>query len=482
MAREVKMQSRVREVDWQQVKEWDRKYLIHARYSQQEYDPQPLARTEGSWLYRPDGSKILDFLSGYISVNIGYSHPRIQAAIKEAADSFGFAADHSFATEYRSRVAKLLMEDILGPDDWAGAVRFTVTGSEAVELACIIAKLYTNRPTIVSKEWAYHGYTMGAAGATTSPAYRSGLASDTEPAETRPVPSHPPGGFMMVPGNNCYRCSLGHEYPACKMRDGTLPCVHVVDSMVSARVDSVAAIITDIAQARGTVIPPEEYFAQLRQLTKELGILWIDDEVVCGFGRLGKWFGYQRYGVTPDIMCIGKGLCSSALPVSAVVVSKEIAEFLNKQRFLQLSTFSGHPLAMAAAAANLEVMLEENIPARAAKAGEYIAEKLRVLERNHRCIGRVGGAGVFWSVELVKNRETKEHFRKRALSFNYAGDIHDSVQDVIAHKCHDKGVLLGGFMPNSVILGPPCTVTREEIDIAIDALDDALKEIDAMCD
>ncbi|MFQ5902668.1 MAG: aminotransferase class III-fold pyridoxal phosphate-dependent enzyme, partial [Candidatus Binatia bacterium] len=243
------------QVDWEKIKEWDEKYCLHARYTRNEYHSSPIVGGQGSYIHLADGTKILDFLSGYVSVNIGYNHPKVQAAIKNAADEASFVADHAFCTEHKAKLAKMLMEDILGPDDWAGGIRFCVTGSEANELAFMLAKLYTDRPLIVTREFSYHGWTMGAVGATTLRGYRSTLSDETDPTWVRDVPSHPGGGFMLVPGTNCYRCSLGHEYPGCKnRRTGELPCISIIRSLIQSRgPENVAAIITETSQGAGNI-------------------------------------------------------------------------------------------------------------------------------------------------------------------------------------------------------------------------------------
>jgi taurine--2-oxoglutarate transaminase len=147
-------------------------------------------------------------------------------------------------------------------------------------------------------------------------------------------------------------------------------------------------------------------------MARRLGILWIVDEVLMGFGRLGTWFGHQKYGkeLKPDIMCMAKGLSSSQIPCGAVLVSKKIADFMDTMRWNHVSTFAGHPIAMVAAQANLEYMIENNIPEMSRKAGEYFGAALTELEKKHRTIGLVKGAGMFWQVELVKNRATREPF------------------------------------------------------------------------
>ncbi|NQU07686.1 MAG: aminotransferase class III-fold pyridoxal phosphate-dependent enzyme, partial [Candidatus Abyssubacteria bacterium] len=152
-----------KEINWEQVHEWDQKYYFHVKQSADEFRFLPVSHTEGNYVHLANGMKLLDFVSQIIGANLGYKHPRVNAAIKEALDEVGFVQE-IFCTEYRTRAAKLIMEDLLGPDDWAGRIRFVNTGSEANEQAFAIAKLITGRPNIITREYAYHGSTAGASG------------------------------------------------------------------------------------------------------------------------------------------------------------------------------------------------------------------------------------------------------------------------------------------------------------------------------
>jgi taurine--2-oxoglutarate transaminase len=357
------------EVNWEQVYEWDVKYYLHVKQAASEYRFLPVSHTEGNCVYLANGMKILDFVSQIIGANLGYKHPRVTAAIREASERIGFVQE-LFCTEYRSRAAKLIMEDLLGPDAWAGRIRLVSTGSEANEQAFAIAKLITGRPNIITREYAYHGSTSGAAGASRNRYYRSTLASP-DSSEIRDVPNFPGTGFHVVPAPYCYRCSLGHTYPSCKQDHGTLACIRVSENLIrTIGAETVAAFVTEIFYGGSAIHPPAEYIPQLREMTRRLGILWIDDEVICGFGRCGKWFAYQLYpGATPDIMTLGKGMNGCALPVGGVVISKDIARELEKFRYWSGSTHAGHPVVAASVAAAVEFMIEENIPEVAARKG-----------------------------------------------------------------------------------------------------------------
>ncbi len=464
-------------INWEKVKEWDEKYYIHLDKTKEEYEHVPIESTQGDYLIMPDGTKLLDFFNQLYCVNAGQKNPEIQEAIKEATDRYGFVWE-AFVTDYRAKAAKLIIEDVLGQYDWPGKVSFANSGSEAVEKAMIISKLYTNRQNIVTREHAYHGATMGAAGATRLIGVRSGLAG-TEKEQYRQVPAHPGLGFIIAPAPNCFDCSLGHEYPDCKSRGDMLPCILATERVIKSHgVDSVAAMITEPSFGAGSIVPPEEYLPQIRQLTRKLGIVWIVDEVLTGFGRKGEWFAHQLYDVEPDIMTMAKGIVNSALPAAGIVVSKDIASFMDEWRWWTVSTFAAHPISMAAVCANIEYMIKNDLVKQAKEAGKYFGPKLQELEEKHDCVGQVAGSGMLWNVEIVKNKATRERFAPEDRHTTYSGDLTKYPSNFIFDKALEKGVLIGGFAPNTLRIGASLNVSKESMDKAIDALDYAFTELD----
>ena len=184
-------------VSWEEVKEWDERYYLRPFRSLDEYTHVAVDHGEGSYLVLADGTRILDFMSQYICANLGQSHPRIRDAIVEAAHRFAYLSE-PWASDYRSKAAKLIIEDVLGGEGWAGQVRFVATGSESIELALIMAKLYTGRPNIITQEYAYHGWTQGAAGTTGFRAQRAHVSSAS--GDAHEVPGYPPPEYHVVPG------------------------------------------------------------------------------------------------------------------------------------------------------------------------------------------------------------------------------------------------------------------------------------------
>ncbi len=468
--------------DWKQIEQWNDKYVVRTFSNQSEYQWIPVERTEGDYLVMPDGTRLLDFFNQLYCVNVGQKNPAINARIKEALERYGFVWD-LYTTDYKATVAKLIVEDILGPYDWAGKVRFTNSGSESVEDASTIARLVTGKPVIAAREHGYHGESAGAAALNHVYPGRSHLSDAGDGAFVRQVPGRGHQNTIACPAPFCYRCSVGHTYPECTTRGTQLPCVLTTERMIlNQGIDQVAAIITEPACGAGTIVPPPEYLAQIYEMKQRLGILWIVDEVLMGFGRLGTWFGHQYYGreLKPDLMTIAKGLTSSHLPAGGVVVSKDIAAYMDTLRWNHVSTFAGHPVALAAAQANLEYMIENDIPEMAKKAGEYFGAGLAELEKKHPTIGFIGGAGMFWQVELVRDRETREAFIPDDRATRFGGDNSDFPVRIILGKCLEKGVLLGGFLPNTLRIGASLTVSKEDMDKALDALDYALDHLDKL--
>ncbi|WP_050184073.1 aspartate aminotransferase family protein [Domibacillus robiginosus] len=468
----------MKEINWKQIEEWDKKYILRTFSTQDEYQPIPIESTEGDYLIKPDGTRLLDCFNQLYCVNVGQRNETINNAIKEALDRYGFLQD-AYATDYKSKAAKLIIEDVLGNEAWPGKVRFVSTGSEAVETALMIARLYKNRPLVVTREYAYHGWTKGSASVTRIKGVKGGMAETNPNARPQQIPGQDSGIVAVAPAPNCMRCSLGHKYGSCHDENGELACVKYTRRMIENQgPEQVAAIITEITQGAGSVHPPDEYIPQIRKMTKELDILWIADEVLTGFGRTGEWFAYQHYGVEPDIVTMAKGISSSAIPAGAVVVNKEIAKFMDEYRWETVSTYSGHPIAMAAVCANIEYIINENLVEKAKEAGQYIQQKFLELKAKHRSIGHAAGYGVLWLVELVKD-DKMTPFVEIDRNFTHGADAHTFPVEIIKEKALEKGVLMGGSMPNTMRIGTSLNVSREDIDKAMDALDYALSHLES---
>jgi taurine--2-oxoglutarate transaminase len=469
-------------IDWNKIAEWDKKYNVHAFLTKEEYGTTFVEHTEGNYLYQPDGSKLLDFYNQLYCVNIGQNVPEVQEAIKEALDRYGFVWD-IYTTDYKAEVSKILIEDILKGSGWAAKVRYALGGGDAVETAILIARLMSGRPLIATREHGYHGVSSGAVQLTSLVPSRSYASYPDHPI--RVVAGSTFQNTFICPTPFCYRCSLGHNYPECKSvcADGTLPCVRQTEEMIAAHnVANVAALITEPANGAGTIMPPKEYLPQIEDMKNRLGILWIVDEVLMGFGRLGEWFGYQAMStrpVKPDMITAAKGITSSSLPLGAVIVSQRVADFMDSIRWNHVCTFAAHPLPLAAAKANLNYMIKHNLPAECKKIGEYFRNELHTLAEKYKTIGLVAGEGMFWQLEIVKNKETREAFVPEDRFTTFSGKKLDVWPiHLISKYAGQKGVLIGGFVPNTLRMGGACNTTKEEIDLVVSALDYAFKNME----
>ena len=353
-----------------------------------------IAKGEGCYVWDSAGNRYLDGLSALFCVNVGHGRAEIGEAMAAQASELGFFTNWSYAhpraIELAARVASYAPGDL-------NRVFFTSGGSEAVESALKLVRNYHRvrgegqRHKVIAREIAYHGTSLGALSATGIP----GLRSQFEPLT--------PGGCH-VPNTNEYHWPEG--------RDRLWAADKIEERIEFEGPETVGAVILEPVQnAGGCFTPQEGYFQRVREICDRHGVLLISDEVICSWGRLGHWFGCERYDYRPDIVTTAKGLTSAYAPMGAVIVSDAIAEpFLHdKAMFAHGFTFGGHPVAAAAAHANLDIFEREDINAHVrAKEPEFrqMLEGLRDLP----IVGDVRGAGFFQAIELVKDKETRESF------------------------------------------------------------------------
>jgi taurine---2-oxoglutarate transaminase len=428
-----------------------KQYVLHSWSVQDAVDPIPVAGGEGRYFWDYDGKRYLDFASQLVNVSIGHQHPRIVAAIKEQAEKL-CTIGPPMATEARSTLARLLAE--VTPGDLQMSF-FTNGGAEANENAIKLARWYTGRHKIIARYRSYHGATAGAITLTGDP---------------RRWPAEPgiPGVVRMLDPYT-YRCPAGHPDP-CPVCTGA---PHLEEILQYEGAHTVAAVILEtVVGTNGIIVPPEGYLQAIREVCDRHGILLIADEVMAGFGRTGKWFGVDNWDVVPDILTVAKGINSGYIPLGAMVIRKPIAEWVRDKYFAGGLTYSGHPLACASAVASIEAFKEEGIVENSAAMGGVFAERLRELQERHPSIGDVRGLGCFWGVELVKNRQTREPL----VPFNASGEAFAPVARV-GKAALESGLYLMTHW-NVIIVAPPLTITREEIDEGIGILDEALSIAD----
>lgn len=443
-------------------------YLLLVESGKAEYAPRKVVDAQGCWVTMSDGRRLLDMHGQYMCVGVGHGHPKIREALHKAVDGLDFVCE-LLTHEGKSHAAELLVEETMHHSPWWGGCRFVSSGSEAVEMAMLIARTYMNRPVIVVSQASFHGWTTGASAATTLP-YLRNIFHDLETGEVRSVPTaHPEFHAAPAPLN----LNTEEEIRACV--------AETERTIRAAGVHNVAGFMFEIYKGAGGFLVPDLYVQLIREMTNRLGILWVDDEVIAGAGRTGEWWAFQHCGVEPDIVATAKGISSSAVPAGAVIVNKAISDYFAKGRWASVSTNSGHPLAMAAIAANIELIRDEMVLENVTELGAYFRQRLEELVAKHPSAASASGRGFAWALELVKDPTTGEKWSPldRWYTPGLDPEIEFNPSQFIADQCEKDDVLLFSFLTNTVTLAPPLQLSREELDIALASLDRALTALDA---
>src|SRR4051812_27199622 len=431
----------------ERIRELDKRHVLHSWSVQNAINPLPVAGAEGRHFWDYDGNRYLDFASQLVNVSIGHQHPKVVAAIKEQAERL-CTIGPGMAEENRSELARLLAE--VTPGDLTMSF-FTNGGAEANENAIKLARWATGRHKIVARYRSYHGATAGA------------ITLTGDPRRWAAEPGLP--GVVRMLDPYTYRCPAGHPDP-CPVCTGA---PHLEEILQYEGADTVAAVILEtIVGTNGIIVPPDGYLQAIREVCDRHGILLICDEVMAGFGRSGKWFACEHWDVVPDILTVAKGINSGYVPLGAMVINQKLADWVQDKYFAGGLTYSGHVLACASAVASIEAFKDEGIVENSAAMGEYLATELRRLQEKHESVGEVRGKGLFWGIELVRDRETREPL----VPFNAAGADAAPVT-ALARAAMERGLYLMTHW-NVVVVAPPLTITREELDEGLTALDAAL--------
>ncbi len=431
-----------------EVFDLDRSYVFHSWSAQAQIAPLPVAGGEGSYFWDFDGNKYLDFSSQLVFTNIGHQHPKVIKAIQEQAALYTTVAPQH-ANEARGQAAKRITAR-------AGAhhnkVFFTNGGADGVENAIRMARLHTNRHKVLSFYRSYHGNTTAA------------IASTGDP---RRWPNEYAYGHVHFFGPYLYRSAFWakSEEEECKRA-----LEHLEQVIIFEGASTIAAILIEsVVGTAGVLVPPVGYLEGVRALCDKYGIKWIADEVMSGFGRTGKWFAYQHSKAEPDLIVFAKGVNSGYVPLGGVIISDEIAATFNDRVFPGGLTYSGHPLATAAAVATLDVMAEEKMVENAATMGEKVIKPLlEELMAKHKVIGEVRGKGVFWALDLVTDRAT------RAPLAPY-GASSPAMNELVA-ACKKLGLFPFNNY-NRMHICPPCNITESELREGFAILDQAFASI-----
>ncbi|MFD5873942.1 aspartate aminotransferase family protein [Streptomyces sp. NPDC060322] len=435
------------------VKAADRAHVFHSWSAQGLIDPLAVAGAEGAYFWDYDGNRYLDFTSGLVFTNIGYQHPAVVAAIQEQAGRLTTFAP-AFAVEARSEAARLIAERTPGDLD---KIFFTNGGAEAVENAVRMARLHTGRPKVLSAYRSYHGATATAINLTGDPRR---WASDNGSA-----------GVVRFWAPFLYRSPF---YARTEAEECARALQHLEDTLAFEGPSTVAAVVLEtIPGTAGIMTPPPGYLAGVRELCDRYGIVFVLDEVMAGFGRTGKWFAADHDEVVPDLMTFAKGVNSGYVPLGGVAISAEIAATFETRPYPGGLTYSGHPLACAAAVATIKVMEEERIVEGAATLGERVlGPGLRELAERHPSVGEVRGLGAFWALELVRDRETREPL----VPYNATGEA-NAPMAAFGAACKRNG-LWPFINMNRTHVVPACNITEAEAKEGLAALDAALSVAD----
>ncbi|MBU6227187.1 MAG: aspartate aminotransferase family protein [Acidobacteria bacterium] len=432
----------------------DRKHVFHSWSAQSLINPIVVAGGEGAWFWDDAGRRYLDFSSQLVNVNIGHQHPKLVAAIKEQADRLCTIAP-IHANDARSEAARLIAE--VAPGD-LNMVFFTNGGAEATENAMRMARLHTGRLKILTTYRSYHGATAAAIQATGDP---------------RRWPSEPAmPGIVKFWGPYPYRSQFHSQNEA---EESQRALQHLEDVIMVEGANNIAAImIESVVGTNGILVPPPGYLAGVREICNRTGIVMICDEVMAGFGRCGEWFAVDHWNVVPDLICFAKGVNSGYVPLGGVIISDRIADTFRERQFPGGLTYSGHPLACASAVASINIFKEEKIVEHARHLGnDIVGPALQKLKDKHPSVGDVRGLGVFWAIELVRDRATREPL----VPFNAAGADNKPMVDVIT-AC--KAQNLWPFTHfNRMHVVPPLVITDQEMRDGLAIIDEALNVADS---
>lgn len=419
--------------------------------AQADVQPIPVARAQGVYFWDYDGRSYLDFNAMVMCVNIGHGDERVIERICDQARKLPFAGPH-MATEVRAELGEKLRQ--ITP---VGLDRFlyTLGGADANENAVKLARSFTGKFKILARYRSYHGATHGAIA----------LTGDNRRLAWEPVVM--PGVVHFLDPYR-YRSTF-HRHR--RQVSETAFCQDYLDHLeeiiqYEGPKTIAAVLIETVTGTNGIIIPPEGYLQGVRKLCDAYGILMITDEVMSGFGRTGEWFAVDHWQVTPDLISMAKGLTSGYAPLGAVAMREEIAEHFSDTVFYGGLTYNGHPLSLAAASAVIDVMQEDRLLQRSREMGEYLAERLKQIQKRHSCVGDVRSIGLFAGIELVRDRESREPLSP----FNQS-------QSSVMKKIH-KTILEGGvFLTthfNVLLIIPPLTISKKELDVGLRVIDEAL--------
>lgn len=428
-------------------------YTLFSWAKQGGLNPINAKKANGVYVYDRDDKQYLDFSSQLMNVNIGHGNPRIAEAVAKQMSELSYVYP-GMATEVRGKLGKKIAE--ITPGNLTKSF-FTLGGAEAVENAIKVARMYTGRHKIISHYRSYHGATYGAISAGGDPR--------KFPMDSQAVPN-----FVHVENPYFYRC----PWNSSSIDDcGEMAARNIENIIKYENPDSIAAILIEgESGSSGCIKYPPNYWKRLREIADSYGILLIDDETMSGFGRTGKMFGIDHSGVTPDLMCMAKGLTSGYLPLGAVVVTDTIAKYFNDNPLVIGLTYSAHAVSCAAAIENIQIIQEDHLVDNAALMGTYIDNEVEKLKEKHPSLGDFRNTGLLGCIELVKSRETKEPVTP------WNAKPHEMEATLrMAAKIRELGMFT--FVRwNWIFIAPPLCVTTDQVDEGLEIVSKAISIAD----
>lgn len=431
----------------------DKAHVFHSWSAQDEIAPVPVKSASGAVFTDYEGNDYLDFASQLVYTNLGHQHPRLVSAIKDQADRLVTVAP-AFANDARSQLAAMIAA--VAPGD-LNHVFFTNGGAEANENAVRMARVHTGRRKVMSMYRSYHGSTSTAISMTGDPRRWANEPSDSS--------------VVHFFGPYDYRSPF---YSSSPQEESDRALEQLEQQIILEGAGTIAAIIMEtVVGTNGILVPPPGYLAGVRELCDRYGIVYIADEVMAGFGRTGQWFAVDNWDVTPDLISFAKGVNSGYVPLGGVVISDAIRETFAHRAFPGGLTYSGHPLACAVGVESLRVMEDDGVLERVRDLGERVVRPfVEDLAQRHPVVGAVRGVGLFWAIELVRDRESREPL----VPFNAAGEANAPMVEFAA-ACKARG--LWPFMHfNRVHVAPPLVISEEELVRGLQITDEALGLLD----
>jgi len=435
----------------EEIVETSKKYNLQSWSKQKGLNPIPVAGGEGIYFWDFAGKRYSDMSAQLVNLNLGHGNKEIVAAIKEQADKYCFVSP-GYASEPRAELAKAVVE--LMPDNIA-KVFFTNGGADANENAVKMARMFTGRNKVFSRYRSYHGSTFGAGNLT---------------GEPRRYPLEPGiPGFVKFFDPYLYRETAKFDgereaaaYYVAKLRE----------QIVYEGPDSVAAIVLEtVTGSNGIIIPPDGYLQGVRKICDEFGIMLICDEVMAGFGRTGKMFAFEHWGVKPDIVTFAKGVTCGYVQLGGVAVSRKIADYFDDHLLSCGLTYSGHPLACAAGVACVKYYGDHDVLGNVNRVGKVLGELLEEIKERRACVGDVRYIGLFSAVELVKSKATKEPL------VPYGKDPDGTMKSIVG-KLAAKGFMTYSH-ENMILVAPPLIITEGQLCEEMAKLDEVLATVDA---